>query len=329
MNFVGMRDYICGQLGKTDSESARQCGLYLRARWREIWDSANWRDSSCVFVKALAPKRNVENDQTTGGHLVLPSEIGEVIGVRLGDRQNGIALLGVQQVAIMQMNPNLFTGTGSPVMFSPLQSLATYEIAPHEKLTFYSSSADDDGEILIEGDYFDEDLAPGNINYVPERRRETIMLNGVTPVETEHEYDFVYTIGKAATTGTITCKSEGTATLMAQLYPEELSRQFVHLHLHMAETDATKFLYVLGKRQFPDLHNDLSVPLVKGIENALVALATADMWQRMRQMSKSAAMLQRGQTLLAQAMAAEQESSGVVPMLIPYPTADYDYACYY
>lgn len=330
MNRVGMRDYICAQLGKTDSETARQCELFLRARWREIWDAANWRDATCVFVKSLEPKRNVENDQTTGGHIVLPAEIGEVVSVRLGNRTSGVQLQGSQQCAIMQMNPDAFTAVGSTTGFSVLNSLATYEIAPHEKLEFFSSDASDTGSILIQGDYFDATLAPGNINYIPERRHETVVLTGTTSVSTVNDYDYVYSISKAASTGTISGKSGTSDTLMVQLYPEELSRSFLHIMVHYNESDAAKFLYILGKRQFVDLRDDLSVPLIRGIDNALMALTTADMWQRMRQFSKKNDKLAEGMGLLQQAMATEQEQSGIVPMIVPFGMCEYetDYACF-
>lgn len=91
------------------------------------------------------------------------------------------------------------------------------------------------------------------------------------------------------------------------------------VRLRLVQTpDEAGTLYVLAKRRNPGLTADASEPLVPGIASALVAYALGDLWSYEGQESKAQAKYNEAGQLVAAALEAEVQASGIRTRLIPY-----------
>lgn len=76
-------------------------------------------------------------------------------------------------------------------------------------------------------------------------------------------------------------------------------------------------LLITGRKAFVNLTNDTDTPIIRGIDNALIAFATADMLERQRQYGKAQAKVEEGTSLLNEMIRVETELSGNMPRIIP------------
>ena len=70
-------------------------------------------------------------------------------------------------------------------------------------------------------------------------------------------------------------------------------------------------IIVVGKRVLPPLANDSDVPVIRGLDQVLVAYTLADMLKYQRQYAKAQVQRQEADSLYAQAVALEQEQTNV------------------
>ncbi len=76
-------------------------------------------------------------------------------------------------------------------------------------------------------------------------------------------------------------------------------------------------LLIVGKRLLVNLENDTDVPLLRGIDNAIISFATADMLERQRQYGKAQAKVQEASAMLQEMIDVETKQSGNMPRVIP------------
>jgi hypothetical protein len=74
---------------------------------------------------------------------------------------------------------------------------------------------------------------------------------------------------------------------------------------------------VLGKRRFRQMRLDSDAPMIRGLDNALIAFAIGDMLERSRQYAKAAAKQQEGTELLKVAVDTETNQSAYESRVIP------------
>jgi hypothetical protein len=74
-----------------------------------------------------------------------------------------------------------------------------------------------------------------------------------------------------------------------------------------------------GKRTFTQLTNDSDAPILRNIDQALIAYGTADMLQRQRQYQKAQTVYQEASAALDNMVKAETERSGFNVQIIPIP----------
>lgn len=299
MTLADYADHICSKLGKTDAVSLTLCKHYLRRHYKTIWDAALWRDS-LVLVLKLADS----------GELIMPEIIDKVVRVRY---DASTPLYGVDQQVFFDVDSTIFEQTGSPAAWSALMPVGTAIHPLAETLTFVSNDTDDtEVEVLIRGE----------LDGVP--KRETITLNGSTPVLSLNQWDVIHSLTKEESEGTVTVTGTTSGVTLLTLWGEEAEKKFRRIRLHTAPADATKHLLILGKRRFQPLQNDLDTPLLADIDNALIAFATADMLERLRQYSKAQLKLQEGSSFLIAMKKQLQDQEGVIQQIIPAATHEYD-----
>jgi len=104
MNLVNMANFVCGKVGRTDTESLAACKSFLGRRYELIFDSQLWRDSLTTSTTSVASgTQDVE----------LPVAIDRVVAVRWSDR----TLTPVQHEAVYYLDPTLFDRSGTPASF--------------------------------------------------------------------------------------------------------------------------------------------------------------------------------------------------------------------
>lgn len=79
----------------------------------------------------------------------------------------------------------------------------------------------------------------------------------------------------------------------------------------------TYALLITGRKAFVQLTNDTDTPIIRGIDNALIAFATADMLERQRQYGKAQVKIQEATSLLNEMIRVETELSGSMPRILP------------
>ena len=54
MTLADMASFICGKVGKTDSESLAKCKEFLARRYELVWNSQLWRDTLTTSSQSVA-----------------------------------------------------------------------------------------------------------------------------------------------------------------------------------------------------------------------------------------------------------------------------------
>lgn len=79
----------------------------------------------------------------------------------------------------------------------------------------------------------------------------------------------------------------------------------------------TTALLITGKRPFVQITQDTDTPILRDIDNCLIAFATADMLERQRQYGKAASKIQEASALLQAMIAGDTSDAGWMPRIIP------------
>lgn len=267
MTLAQIADFVTQKVGKTDEESVAICKDFIRRRYQMIYDSTLWKDS--MVMVAL----EVETEE-----VILPNYVERVVGLRSGTN----AIFPNRPETLFQMDPNTFDRIGTPWTYSELPPVAVHTVPANDPLTLVSSDAGDVGKTVI---------IRGMSNGLEEV--ENVSLNGTTPVVTTKSWDAPFQLSKETTAGTVTVKDSSNVEVQ-KLLPSENERKHSRLFLHDIPGETTTLL-VLAKRRMTPLDNDLDTPILRNIDNAIIAYAMSDMLERSRQYAKAQAKAGEGQ----------------------------------
>jgi hypothetical protein len=284
---------ICSKLGKTDANSMSLCKGFVRNRYQMIYDSALWKESLMII-----------NMQVAEADVVLPHYLERPVSVRIGNDN----ALPVELQALFDVDPAIFDKTGTPTRWSETNVSALHTDPQGTALVLSSSSAADVGlEVMIRGE------SAGFEQF------ETIMLNGTTPVTTSQIWDEVLVLSKPLTAGNVkvtdTTAAPNTIELQT-LWPKERERKHTKIWLHVAPEAETNLL-ILGKRRIRELEHDQDTPILRNIDNALLAFGAADMLERERQYSKAQLKIAEGVVHLKSMNDIGVHQSGNLTQIIP------------
>ena len=108
MTLADMASFICGKVGKTDSESLSKCKEFLARRYELIWNSQLWRDTLTTTSQSVP----AETQDVT----LADSSVDQIVAVRWSDTTLG----PVAHEAVYAINPTLFDSSGTPMAFVTL-----------------------------------------------------------------------------------------------------------------------------------------------------------------------------------------------------------------
>lgn len=108
MNLLDMSSFICGKVGKTDSDSTIKCKEFLARRYELIWSSQLWRDTLVTTSQAVSGD--------TQDVTLEDSSIDQIVAVRWDNTTLG----PVAHEAVYAIDPTLFDGSGTPIAFITL-----------------------------------------------------------------------------------------------------------------------------------------------------------------------------------------------------------------
>jgi hypothetical protein len=302
MNIAEMASHVCAKVGQTDEESVAACKGFLDRRYRMIWDSALWRDSLTLFSL-----------QTTANSpwLLMPAGIERVLKLRLGDSHT---LPPFETGSVFDYQPGVFETFGAGAGFA---TFAPVVMGPIESTTVLHLTNTD---LFAVAEYEFEDGRTYTDTQVPLR--------------SEAGYEIVCTwllrFDKPVTDYFVSL-SGGPSILPNQTSADRRARIRL-LNGPSAQTPvlalckrACQGLVAPGVQTIgpnatggqPLPPQDEQAPLLRNIDNALLASAQADMLERQRQYNKAQMKAQEGQAQLQLALDLEKNQSACEQRIIP------------
>jgi hypothetical protein len=293
-----MTDAVSCRVGDYSAPSQIMIKEYLRRNYIDIYDSHLWPESTVIARM-----------QRDGSEVVLPEYFGDVVSVR----QN----VGLPELEISDQNyffgidPQVFERSGSPVSYAKLTPVGVAVLPPfgadREQLTFVSSDATDKSDIFIRFEVNGIELS------------ETVTLNGTTPVFSVNLVDTPLTVAKGLTAGYVDVTTRITSTFLVRLGADE--RELKHIRLWLVPTpvdsDGTECL-ILGKRRIKPLLTNEDTPILSGLGNVLIFMATADFLSRAGDEKSALAATQKATSSLQLLIDRATKQSAYEPRVIPY-----------
>lgn len=145
--------------------------------------------------------------------------------------------------------------------------------------------------------------------------QETLTVNFGDRVQTAHVYDEVEALSRSHGGGVLTVVGAASGAVLLTLGDDETHRSYTRFVLrnYCGET-----CYVTGKRRLIPLDHDLDVPVLKNIDNALLAFAEADMLEHGRAFEKAQIKVQEGMSHLKALKELELNQSQNVMQIVPF-----------
>lgn len=299
MNLAALADNICGKIGKTDDESVAKCKDYLRQRHEMIYDTTLWKDSLGVFDV------EVEAEATVA---VLPFESARPIAC--WDADSGIPVDITSLATIAMVNPAGLTAIGSLMQFVEVDSVGV----PWQ--------LDSDGENIAAsclpsaaGDIGVEVGLAGIVATADNRQISLTVALTASPQMFAASLRSVQRITKPITDDlvAITRLSDSSAFYLPAACTEA---SFARLQLVQPPGEAVS-LKVLAKKKLRQMVLDTDGPMIRGIDNALLAFAMGDMLERSRQYAKAQVKTNEGTGLLTVARDLEIQQSAHQCCIVP------------
>lgn len=301
-----MTDAVCCRVGDYSAPAQIMIKDFLRRSYLDLWDSQMWLES-LVMVKV--PREQSE--------VILPEYVDRVIACR-GNSELA-ELVPADQSLFFGVAPQIFEQSGSPVNFS-IMTPSAVAVLPvnNEQMMLVSTSEFDLSDVFVRGETGGVEVS------------ETITLTGLTPVPTFNTYDLPMTIAKGLTSGYITVTGRVSGTFLVRLFENERERKHSRLWLipRPGDIDGTTCL-VLGKRKIRPLLTNEDTPLLRGIGNVLIALATSKMWSKMGNDKAAVTSGEEAKGSLQVMINRETQQTANAPRILPYVEGipSYDYCC--
>lgn len=305
MTLAEMAAMVCGKTRQSDAGAVAKCKTYLRQRYLMIAEGELWKD--LIFALPFT----FDMEETVAANLFgpnywsrgagvwhLPASVDKVLAVRSAAAGMDVA----DQYQFFRTTLDEFSETGDPIKFyveqrvvADLRGLLTTVEA--EGVTLQNSAPDNqaykvryidlDGEVqTLSGNL---EAAGGISNtFYPQ-----VILSGT----------------KAATGGGVWFALDGDIVNTAAAAATSWTRYPTVRVVPRPESNVE--LRALVKRKAIELTDDEDAPEIDGVDNALMAFAEADMYQRARQLGKSQAKAGEAVALLQQlkAVAVAQQAN--------------------
>jgi hypothetical protein len=296
-----LTDAVAARTNQWTPESTVLIKEYLRRNYQRIYDSFLWAES--VVVARVS---------TDGQQIIFPEYFQEVISVRLDD--NSTASLVPADVALyFRIAPNIFETIGTSVNFSKLTAVATRILSPgREALTLKSTNPADICNVFIRGEESGHEAS------------ETVVLQGITTVNTVHTYDTVLTFSKPQTVGEIILTGAASSVELQRLLPNERERKQIRVWIqpNQATQDPATKLLALGKRTIQPLVQDEDTPIIRNIQDALITAACSNILAATDKTASDSFMAQ-SQAAVSALIDLERKQGANLQRIIPYVDPGY------
>jgi hypothetical protein len=312
MNLAQLASYVCSKVRATDANSIALCKSYLSARFQMIWDSELWRDS-LVFVTTTLDPANANNNfgLDSQGIWLLPPIADKVVAVR--DHNRAYSVVSAEEY--FQTDLDEFGVQGTAVSFYHLASCVAAVGTPGI-FCQQSSSAEAGGTSgNVRGIRSDPALPAG---YPTAFDGATNITNGAQALDAWN-WSEITSFTKGVTVGNVSLGLSVGAVLtpLVVLQPGDTAAP-KRCRIQLVETPmAAVNLRALVKRTMQPFVNDQDTPKIRGLDNALIAFAQADMLQEQRQYAKAQALTLEAGTLLIDAKKGEVYQQAASPRIVP------------
>jgi hypothetical protein len=299
MTLGDLLDLVTTKVHRTDEPSRAEARKYIASRYQMIYESYPWRDACEVAATPISAAQTV----------ILPHIVDRVIGVRWS---SGLTLRNESLWTILQIDPAKFDQAGDPVTYTIYSPSAVAASPGGQQITVQTTIGSADFSVSIYGSWQGRD------------KKESITLSSSTAVASIYNYDEIHTLSKYNDTHDLTVRRADNFEEILHLEPAERERNHQRLHFHSTPTNATSLL-VLYKRHIKPLINDSDATEIKGMDNALLSCAIADMRESERQYGKASQKLEEGVLLVKTMADLERHQSENVVRLIPIISDNEDY----
>lgn len=304
MTLSELATMVCTKVGKTDDASIAACKDYIRARHEMVVDSFPWKDTLGVFEVAV---------EAESQHAILPAEAGRPWAV--WDKDGGLEVPVGSLAATIQTSPNALEDVGGLAEFVEVESVGwAYPLASSGSVLSFINTGLAEVTVNISGE---RDLGFAGLPTLPDMTTTEALVIAASGTVLSSSWKVIHRMHKP----------QGADILIAQLgtipektwaWPSE-SREavFGRIRLISPPREAVT-LGVLAKRKTRQMVLDSDGPMVRGVDNALIAFAQADMLERSRQYQKAAAKVAEGTALVDGARDLERNQSAKSSRVVPW-----------
>lgn len=298
MQLADLAAMVTEKVGKLDDASLVACKNFIRQRHEMVVDSYPWKDTIGLFEVPVS---------TDSPLVVLPFECGRPWAV--WDKDAGLDIPVTSLTAIIQTNPKALENLGGTLRFTEVESVGVPWQLEHGEIIGASclpgSVADKDVVVGITGLHADNE----------DRHISQSMQLLEEPASFPHGYSLVLRISKPTTADRIRIwrMSDGSSFDIPAGCTE---CRFARIRL-ISPARADMTLGLVGKRKLQPMVLDTDSPMVRGIDNALLAFAQGDMLERSRQYQKAAAKNTEGSALIEGARDLERNQSAKDSRILP------------
>lgn len=306
MNLASMAERICRKVGKTDPDSVAECKGFLRSRHELCYDRTLWKDTLEVRTVDVPPGATF---------VVLPFQIARPLVV--WDDLAGIPMDVTSLFAAALVNPASLRESGWSMRFCEADSVGwPYDLTAGSggasALSFIAT-----GQAAVDVNIYGEFLFEASaLTPTPVTMSETVTVPVGSPA-LSRRWVSISRLTKAQTDQPLVVGQTSPIPEQTWVWPADVETvEFARLRL-ISPQDRAFRLGVLGKKRFRQMRLDQDPPMIRGIDNALLALGEADMLERSRQYAKAASKTEEGLSLIQLAIDQEKNQSAYEARIIP------------
>ena len=316
MTIDQISQFTCKTVGDTSSEMMAFAKDAIRIKYQTLYDAHAWRESMRVIDLVVDPNQN--------GSIFLPYDCEESIFLSLSrDASNYTRLDYRERDWIERVTGPVFSLPGNLPWYYRGENLAWSYNSPG--IFTFTTSTPDAFTVYIEG--VDANDYPVN---------ETFILNATVPptgpvipgsVSTVNSYARVTSLSK--TGGILQIQAGGQTVVLPAARSEIIFTQFVlyppPVFTNSDGSNSPVYARLQVKLKADSLDNDMSVPRISHIMDALIEFTLSSLYTRARQLAKADAREQKAIAHIQAAVNVEKNQSENRQQVIPviYDHGDY------
>ena len=312
MTLNNIVDYCCQTVGDTSSDALAYARAAVRLKYKTLYDAHSWRETRRIY--------NITLDPVLNGAVFLPHDAEEVLYLKLSrDGVNFTRLQYRERDWIERTRGSQFSLPGSTPFYYRDENLAWPYLGPGQ-LTFTTSDSSP-FNVFIEG-------KDDNGNPIS----ESFILNaiaGPSSVTTVNSFMVVTSLAKDGGNLQIHDSATGISMGLGEASLQLVFSQFV-LYPPLVWTDQFGIgipysIQTQVKLKADSLDNDMSVPRISHIWDALIEFTLSSLYTRAHQLSKSDSREAKAIAHIQAAVNVEKNQSESFQQVVPviFDSGDY------